>query len=343
MFNPPLYQAFQAKGALSIDEYFRLAMYHPEHGYYAQHIPIGQDADYVTSPEISQVFGELIGLWCIDTWQKLGSPSKIALVELGPGRGTLMRDLLRVSNLVPAFAKALSIHLIEASALLKQIQSKKIYPITPTWHYDLTSLPDLPCLIIANEFFDALPHKQYQTYQGQWFERMVTLNDHELIWTLAPDPTDLDIPVKEGSFTEVPQEGSQILHQLSTHLSRNTGACLIIDYGTSAHPWYGDTFQALHHHKKCSPLASPGTCDLTFHVNFHHLEQQFHQKKIHVEPVVSQAHFLKSLGIEHRTAQLQHMPQAALASYRLISAQHMGQLFKVLGASSPHISLLGFA
>lgn len=344
MVNTVILNTIQEKGSLGVDEYFRLAMYHPKQGYYAHHIPIGQDADYITSPEISQIFGELIGLWCIDVWQKLGSPSEFALIELGPGRGTLMADLLRVSQLVPDFAKALSIHLVETSNLLKEIQRQKIHPYSrPAWHKDLITIPDLPCAFIANEFFDALPHKQFQTYQGQWFERLIMIKDHELTWTLAPTETALVIPPKEGSITETPQEGDRIVDQISAHLLRNTGACLIIDYGEKTSPWYGDTFQALNQHQKCSPLSSPGTSDLTFHVNFDHLEQKFHQKGIHVAPLVSQAHFLKSLGIEQRTAQLLHVPQAALASYRLISAQHMGQLFKVLGVSSPNIPLIGFS
>jgi NADH dehydrogenase [ubiquinone] 1 alpha subcomplex assembly factor 7 len=343
MTENSIYQILGNQSPMAVDEYFRTVMYHPLHGYYHRKIPMGRVGDYVTAPEISQVFGELIGLWCMDVWQKLNCPKEIALMELGPGRGTMMADLMRIAPLIPAFAQAVKIHLLEASPTLKGQQQTQLQAYPVTWHEDLTDLPAMPTIFIANEFFDALPHKQYQTQHGLWYERLINCHNETLSWILAPEPTSLHQIPYDQAIVEIPQEGDEILSQVSRHLSRYPGAALIIDYGADAEHGYGDTLQGLHHHQRCSPFHAPGQSDLTFHVNFHHLTQTFKSHGISQTSLTTQGNFLQKMGIMERTHQLaQNNPQATLASFRLISAQHMGQLFKVLGATSNQIQFIGF-
>ncbi len=343
MIQEDIYTLLESYSPMGVDEYFRLAMYHQDYGYYHRKIPMGQEGDYVTSPEISQVFGELIGLWCLDVWQKLGKPEKIALVELGPGRGTLMTDLLRAAQLDHSFARALEIHLVEISPTLRSQQHQRLSTYSPTWHQELSTLPALPTLFIANEFFDALPHKQYEAQDHLWYERLITCEEQTLTWTRAQEPTTLPFQADPQTIIEIPQEGEIILNQMSTHLKAHQGAALIIDYGSHREGGYGDTLQALYRHQQCSPFYWPGQSDLTFQVNFHHIKKIFDHHGIPEIHGTTQGDFLQKMGIMERTNQLaEKHPQAALASFRLISSQHMGQLFKVLGAASPHIQLIGF-
>lgn len=343
MTQSPLYDLCQNLGPMAVDDFFRLCMYHPEMGYYQQKIPMGAQGDYVTAPEISQVFGELIGLWCMDVWQKLQQPKNIALVELGPGKGSMMADLLKVASLMPDFKEAIEIHLLEASLPLRHIQQHRLASHKITWHEDLTTLPSLPTLFLANEFFDALPHKQYETRNSQWYERLIVCENQNLIWTTANTPSPLPYPAVDQSIIEIPQEGALLLKQMASHLQKVSGATLIIDYGSDINPGYGDTLQALYRHQRCSPFDHLGKSDLTFHVNFHHIRNIF--KNAHIPEILftTQGKFLQNMGIMERTEQLaKKNPHVSLASFRLISAQHMGQLFKVLGACSPDLQLIGF-
>ncbi|HXF90790.1 MAG TPA: SAM-dependent methyltransferase [Candidatus Nitrosotenuis sp.] len=343
--NSSILDYIENHGPLPVDEFFRLAMYHPTLGYYQRKIPMGSSGDYITAPEISQVFGELIGLWCLDVWQKLGCPNPIHIIELGPGQGSLMVDLVRTAQLIPAFAHALKIHLIEASSRLRMRQKEQLNAYSPEWHDTLTTLPPEPAIFIANEFFDALPHKQYQAQNNSWYERMIGSQNNQLFWTIAHAPTTLSIPPgKEGKIVEIPQEGIRFLNQISQHLNHHNGAVLIIDYGTEIDEAYGDTLQALYRHQRCSPLEEPGQRDLTFHVNFHLLRQILNSHNVDEIYIRPQRDFLLEMGITERTNQLATLnPQVAMASFRLISSQHMGQLFKVLGASFPKLQLIGFS
>lgn len=327
------------EGPITVERYMSLCLQH----YYATRDPLGSAGDFTTSPEISQMFGELIGLWMLEVWNTMGRPAPVHLVELGPGRGTLMADLLRASRLLPDFASAAQVHLVETSPSLRQRQQSTLASSGHSihWHESVDDLPPGPTLIIANEFFDALPVRQFFATERGWCERLVGLEGDRLIFGLKPEAEQtLGNPLRQGDILEWPSASIDILQILSRKLASDTGAALIIDYGYWG-PAFGDTLQALKDHKPVDPLKDPGESDLTTHVDFHRLAQAAASETLCVHGPSTQGDFLQALGIEARASSLKKCAtptQAADIDQSLTrlterGATGMGELFKVLAVT----------
>lgn len=333
-------ERIRAEGPISVADYMGLALAHPEVGYYATRDPFGGAGDFITAPEISQVFGELLGLWCAERWQAMGQPERVLLVELGPGRGTLMADALRAAKLLPEFRAALEVHLVERSPFLRQRQQEILAPAKVVWHDDLASLPDGPLLLLANEFFDALPIRQFQKIRDGWAERMISLNDAQdgLQWGLGPNlPPVLPFPSEApaGAIREISPASTSIAQAIGERLAHFGGAALIVDYGYQQAA-LGDSFQAVKRHQPVDPLDGPGDADLTAHVDFQALSAAAEKGGARVHGPVEQGVFLTALGIKERTEALAKAAtppqrrQLLAALDRLTSFNQMGSLFKVL-------------
>ena len=327
----------RTSGPLTLADYMNECLLHPRHGYYTTRDPIGARGDFTTAPEISQMFGELLGLALAQAWLDQGSPNPITLAELGPGRGTLMADTLRATRAVPGFHTALDLHLVEASRTLRARQTAAIdHPLTHHDHVD--DLPENPPLfILANEFFDALPIRQFQRDGAAWRERLVGLEGDDLAFGLS-DPTFPDTlqsrlnDTRDGDIVEVSALSQSIAATLGARIARKGGVALIIDYGG----WrsLGDTFQALSAHNSVPPLADPGKTDLTAHVDFEALSRA--AAPATVTDMTSQGEFLERLGITHRAQRLaERLSGDALDTHvaahrRLTHPKEMGTLFKVI-------------
>lgn len=318
-----------AEGPMAVDAYMRLCLTHPEHGYYTTREVFGAAGDFITAPDISQMFGELIGAWLAQCWLQMGAPKRVSLVELGPGRGTLMRDALRATKSVPGFHAALSLHLVEISPKLREAQREALreaaLPIF--WHDDSRDLPDLPTLLVANEFFDALPIRQYVGA----VERTVNI-DASGVLRFEP----------EGAVTrEICPEGLAAMAEITALLHRTGGAGLVVDYGY-AQSEAGDTLQAVQAHKPVDALAEPGMADLTAHVDFQWLAKVAKNGGLRPVGPVGQGLFLERLGGEIRLNQLlRHAtPEQAdglISGWRRLSSPSaMGNLFKVLALVPAH-------
>lgn len=315
-------------GPMPLDRYMTLCLSHPEHGYYMTRDPLGAAGDFTTSPEISQVFGELIGVWVAQVWQQMGSPRKFALVELGPGRGTLMMDVLRVLQKVPACAKAAEVHLVETSPVLRGAQLERVPEAT--WHGSVASLPGLPTILLANEFFDALPIRQFERIKSQVFERVVGAG-----LSLGLVPSAMRLPFSGDGVFEDTSIRDAVALQLGDHLARSGGAALIIDYGhLRSSP--GDTLQAMKAHQFCKVTDLPGEADLTSHVDFEALGRGFIKGGAKVAGAMTQGQFLLNMGLEARTKVLaasstnEKQRDIISASERLANVAQMGDLFKVM-------------
>ena len=290
-----------------------LALGHPELGYYMRRDPFGASGDFITAPEISQIFGELIGLWCVQSWLDMGAPEDFALVELGPGRGTLMADIIRAAEVRPAFCAAAQIHLVETSPALQQIQRQTLSSCTVNWHVGVETLPQLPCLVVANEFFDALPIRQFECRNGSWHERMVVFSEADGLGIgLAPeaiaDTAFLRLDARqgraeEGDVAELSLAAQTVCDIVARHIRLYGGAALMIDYGP-ARSAFGDSFQAMKGHRFVSPFAEPGDADLTAHVDFTALAEVAAEAGVSVDGPATQAEFLCQLGIRERGAAL---------------------------------------
>ncbi len=324
---------------MRLDRYMGLCLGHPVHGYYMARDSFGEDGDFITAPEISQVFGELIGIWCAAAWQAMGAPASFNLVELGPGKGTLLRDILRAAKVMPGFHEAAKIHLVETSPRLRGIQKEKL--TDAAWHDTLASVLEGPMVLVANEFFDAIPIRQFERRDGRWFERCGGLDGESLTigLTEAESIVGQGTPGNDGDVIEFSPARADIAGGIGARLARHSGAALIIDYGhfVSAP---GDTLQAVRKHKHVPVTRAPGECDLTSHVDFEALAKTIGQGGAAVWPGITQRAFLLAMGVEARTAALvaradtrvADMLQRAMA--RLIEASQMGNLFKVLAATS---------
>src|SRR5208282_5883382 len=259
------------RGSITVEQYMQLALTHPDLGYYMNRDPFGATGDFTTAPEVSQMFGELIGLWTAEVWSSMGSPDPVRLVELGPGRGTLMSDALRAARIVPAFRNALDVRLIETSPTLASMQHELLIDcgVAVSWAQSLKDVPDGPAIVIGNEFLDALPVRQFVRVSGQWRERTVRLNgDGKLVFDVADKPEPyIRANAANGEVLEVNPSGHRLMFELGARLVKQGGAALLIDYG-HAITSYGDTLQALRAHRYVDPLAAPGDCDLTAHVDF---------------------------------------------------------------------------
>lgn len=328
-----------ATGPISLADYMTECLMHPQHGYYQQETVFGKDGDFTTAPEISQMFGEMVGLWLADRWIKMGRPNPINIIELGPGRGTLMADILRATEPVADFCEARQVHFVEASKQMQARQAEKVPDAT--WHGDTMTLPDGPSLFVANEFFDALPIHQYEKLNGRWFERMICAVDGKLGFTLGPcgaqlalfDEEERNI-APEGAILEICPLALSITGQITDHVAQYGGAALIIDYGYRK-SGFGDTFQALKAHQFTDPLQEPGLADLTAHVAFDQIAKSAGDKVSCYGPT-GQGLFLMGLGLgeraQHLAASLDADDQKQILSQltRLTSADEMGTLFKVM-------------
>ncbi len=348
-------------GPLSVAEYMDAALTHPRLGYYMSGDPFGRGGDFITAPEISQMFGELIGLWCAVQWQAMGGPDPLNLVELGPGRGTLMADMLRAGGAAEGFVESLSISLVEISPALKTAQEDALVAAKEVlkarslqWWSDFSEVPEGPLLIVANEFLDALPVRQFQKTPKGWRERMVGVSDDqkEFRFILADGPPEDDaIPpdlsaagarAGDGDILEVRPAAAALAEAIAGRLARQPGAALFIDYG-HAESAAGDTLQAVKDHDFHDPLAAPGEADLTAHVDFAAFGRAATGAGARILGPVDQGPFLEGLGIGVRTEALlaAEPPQdreieAALA--RLTSEDAMGRLFKVMALVSPGLA-----
>ncbi|MGR3515284.1 MAG: class I SAM-dependent methyltransferase [Paracoccaceae bacterium] len=330
-----------ATGPMPLSEYMAACLSDPDHGYYTTRDPLGQAGDFTTAPEISQMFGELLGLCLAQAWLDREAPAPFLLAELGPGRGTLMADLLRATQGVPGFHEALSIHLVETSPTLRATQTDTL--ARSLHHHDsLATLPDRPLFLIANEFFDALPIRQFQRVEDRWRERVVGIKDDALTLGLA-DPlppgflADRLKDTVEGNIVETCPAGAAIAQALGQRIADQGGVALIVDYGGARS--LGDTFQAVHAHETVDPLATPGEADLTAHVDFGALAKAAHPASASV--LVPQGVLLERLGITARAEALAGRlagparDQHIAAHRRLTHPQEMGTLFKAMALYQP--------
>jgi len=352
----PLAQRLAARiarqGPLTVAEFMAAVLTNPEHGYYMTGDPLGAGGDFTTAPEISQMFGELIGLWCVDCWQALGEPAPVHLVELGPGRGTLMADALRAAKLAPGFLRAIRLHLVEVSPALRVRQEATLSetPLAepPRWHAHLGAVPEGPLLLLANEFFDALPIRQFEKTPHGWCERLVRLDDAGtgFAFTLAPPgPLAALIPpalrqASQDSVAEVSPAGTCLGVEIGRRLAAHGGAALIVDYGPTE-PSGRPTLQAVRRHKPQAVLEAPGSADLTAHVDFAALAQAARDADALAHGPVTQGAFLAALGIAERATALTKEATSAQSSdiaaavKRLTDPTEMGELFKVLALTGP--------
>lgn len=325
-----------ATGPMSLAEYMAACLGHPEHGYYTTRDPLGTRGDFTTAPEISQLFGEMLGLALAQAWIDQGRPAPFTLAELGPGRGTLMADALRVTRDVPGFAQAARVHLVETSAALRAVQAATL-ATTPTWHDSVETLPDAPLFLVANEFFDALPIRQFQRVGDGWAERMVGLDGDRLaLGQSTPAPLAAlehrlaDTP--EGGIVETRAPAEAIAAEVGARIASRGGAALIGDYGD----WRsrGDTLQAVAGHAPADPFAAPGQADLTAHVDFEALALAAAPARC--TPLVPQGVFLERLGITERARSLakgrnaEEVDAIAAAHRRLTHPDEMGSLFRIM-------------
>ena len=336
--------AVAAEGPIPVERYMAECLGHPEHGYYRTRDPLGAAGDFVTAPEVSQMFGELIGLWCADHWDRTGRPDPVLLVELGPGRGTLMADALRAAIALPAFRAALHPHLVETSPVLRARQAEALAGADPVWHTDLETVPDAPLLLVANEFLDALPVRQLLNAGAGWRERMVTVEGGHLAFVpgaqeVDPPPFARDAP--PGSVAELRPAADSLAAAVAGRLLHRGGAALFLDYGhLGSAP--GDTLQALRGHAYAEVLADPGEADLTAHVDFAAFARAARAAGAAVHGPVSQAEFLAALGIGARAETLKRGAGPARAAEidaaldRLLGPAQMGRLFKAVALTAPH-------
>ncbi len=343
----------ESEGPLSIADYMMLCLTHPEYGYYTTGHPVGGRAsaersggDFITAPEISQMFGEMIGVWCMEVWQALGEPNPFSLVELGPGRGTLMRDLLRIATALPGFLPAADIHLVEISPTLSEQQSLLLSQAQITWISDIAALPDQPAIIIGNEFLDALPFHQWVKAGNLWHERAVGLIESQLAFTTrAATLSPSILPGKHqdeavGTIFETAPAREAVIARIADLLVRQKGAALFIDYG-HREPGFGDTFQALKDHAYANPLEAPGAADLTSHVDFAALATVAREAGCVVPPMTTQGEFLLTLGLLERAGNLGSGRESSIqrqleqAVERLAGPDQMGTLFKAMAFGAP--------
>ncbi|THD43118.1 MAG: class I SAM-dependent methyltransferase, partial [Bradyrhizobium sp.] len=321
-----------------------LALADPEHGYYMTRDPLGSDGDFTTAPEVSQMFGELIGLWAAEVWTSMGRPNPVRVIELGPGRGTLMSDALRASRIVPEFRAALDVTLIETSPPLAQIQYDALLSSGSSiaWRARLAEAPDGPAIILGNEFLDALPVRQFERRGGQWRERVVEVSGKgELAFGLAKSAEPhLNIEADEGALLEIGAVAHRFMFELGARVVKQGGAALFLDYG-GAVTGFGDTLQAVRAHKMVSPLSEPGECDLTAHVDFAAMARSASAAGAAVHGPIDQGDFLRALGIDLRTRALaERAPERAdefeTARRRLVGKgdNEMGALFKAMAVAN---------
>ena len=329
-------------GGIELGEFISTALIHPEHGYYSNRDPLGKAGDFTTAPEISQMFGEVIGAWVIDLWMRMGSPKDINLIECGAGRGTLLADIMRVSSCVDGFVEAVQIHIIEASSLLREKQKKALERYNVEWHENIADISvDNPCIILGNEFLDALPIEQLKRGEDGWQQRIVKNSkdgSFDYGWRKADKELVVILPAKTESnqIYEVSPARNDFIDDCSKLLNKHGGAALFIDYGyIKSH--YGDTLQAMKSHEFVDVLQDIGECDITSHIDFAALSKHAVNQSVVVEQIITQRKFLLSLGIGARHSALKNVAESDAVIIdldqglnRLVGADQMGDLFKVM-------------
>lgn len=341
--NDYLIARISEDGPMSVADYMSACLLHPDFGYYATRDPFGAAGDFITAPEISQMFGELAGLCLAQAWLDRGEQEsgEMLLAEPGPGRGTLMADMLRVLARVPGLTP--KVHLIEASAHLRGVQRARLKGVDVTWHDTLATVPDGPIYMIANEFFDALPIRQFVREGAQWRERQVGVVNDALAFGLAPatDVTGLAhfaAVTPEGAMVEICPAATGFAADLAGRIAQSGGLAVFIDYGG----WVsqGDTLQALRAHAPVDPLDGAGTADLTAHVDFERIASACAVSGAQVWPMITQGAWLGRLGIGQRAQALadrmggEARDRHIAAHHRLTDRAEMGELFKVLAITA---------
>jgi SAM-dependent MidA family methyltransferase len=346
----------EAGGPMPVPQYMALCLTHPEHGYYVTRDPLGAGGDFITAPEISQMFGELVGLWTCSVWRQMGSPENIRLVELGPGRGSMMLDALRAMQVVPAFRHAVVVDFVEISPALEKRQRQAFggVDVQVAWHRSLERVPDGPMIILANEFFDALPVQQAVMCADGWHERVVKIDDDDTLqFSNARDPIPLfdqllPSTVSDAKIGDIFEwRADQIALELGRRVAHSNGAALVIDYG-HVESATGETLQAVGAHDFADPLVAPGQVDLTAHVDFQALRQAAESMGARAQGPIQQGEFLRNLGIDARaeglkmTAPAQKAAEIDAAKERLTSGERtgMGRLFKAIGLAHPKLGPL---
>ncbi len=342
----------RAGGPMSVATYMGLCLTHPTKGYYRARDPIGGKGDFITAPEISQMFGELIGFWLVNLWQQMGEPKAFTLLELGPGRGTLMADILRVACRAAGFRDALRLALFETSSNLMAEQQARLAPYDPNYLQNFENFEDGPVLIVANEFFDALPIRQFIRKENGWHERQIGLVEGKRAFGLSPNPIppasmpDAVSDAPKDSILEVNFASAEVLTHLAKVISKHGGGILAVDYGYGR-TQTGETLQGVRNHAYADVLDAPGETDLSAHVDFGALANVARQAGLAVQPLATQGEFLTRLGIGERSAALiKANPGSATdiktAHDRLVGPEQMGTLFKVFCAHSPGLMPPGF-
>ncbi|MEM1375909.1 MAG: class I SAM-dependent methyltransferase [Pseudomonadota bacterium] len=353
-------QQIAINGPMPVADYMSLCLLDPKHGYYTQAEPFGTNGDFITAPEISQLFGEIVGAWLINAWRALGKPNPFVLAEAGPGRGTLMRDVLRTARIDAEFVDAATVYLIEASPKLREVQRETLIQSGQelTWATTISDLPSLPQLLVSNEFFDALPARQFIKVGDDWLERCIGVNNNgDLHWTTgATRLAKGDIPkvannAETGSLLEISPAREAIASEMAAHIQAHGGVVLHFDY-SHTRSGFGDTFQAVKAHQFVDPLQNPGTADLTSHVDFEAIGQAAQASGATVFPPMTQAEFLLNCGLLERAGQLgtdkssdvQNQIRADVQRLAGDGPNDMGELFKVLCFAQPDCPpLLPFA
>lgn len=334
-----LARQIRAAGPISVAEYMAACLTDPDHGYYLTGDPLGAAGDFTTAPEISQMFGELLGLSLAEAWRAAGAPARFVLAELGPGRGTLMADLMRATRAVPGFHAAAEVVLVELSPPLRARQAAALAGYAPTWVETVAALPEAPTFVIANEFFDALPIRQFRRVEAGWEEIVIGLSGDALTrgHTAPTRLAELEHrweDTRPGDIVETNAPARAVAGALARHIAAHGGAALIVDYGD----WraLGDTLQAMRHHAPADPLAEPGRADLTAHVDFEALAQAAIEAGANHSRLTPQGVFLERLGITPRAQALAKglagpALEAHIAAHRrLTHPGEMGTLFKVM-------------
>jgi NADH dehydrogenase [ubiquinone] 1 alpha subcomplex assembly factor 7 len=337
------------EGPVSVHDYMEACLTDRSLGYYTAHQPIGSAGDFITAPEISQVFGELIGLWVIAVWQAMGAPSHVTVAELGPGRGTLMADALRAWRTVPEFCAKLTVALVETSPALKTSQREMLRDcaVPLQWYPAFDDVPRGPLILIANEFLDALPVRQFVRQGGGWCERTVALDDKGRFVFASGSPVQYDalpsrlrkIEARDGMIVEVRPAAAKLIEAFAQRSQDAPFAALISDYGP-AESGAGDTLQAVYRHRFADPLAAPGETDLTAHVDFAALKETAHDVGLDAFGPMPQGAFLLKLGLASRCDRLlrnatpDQKDTIRSAVARLVDPRQMGTLFKMLALQS---------
>ncbi len=342
-----------ADGPMTVETFMRLCLHDPQFGYYATRPALGAEGDFITAPLISQMFGELIGLWAVDVWTRLGQPAPFRLVEMGPGDGTLMADALRAAGVVPTFRAAADLWLVESSGPLRALQREKLAAHGPRWASTLAEVvPDAPMILIANELLDCLPARQFVRTDVGWAEQRVGLDaEGALAFGLSPAPSGFDPPaglgdLPLGAVIEVSPAQEALGAEVGVRIAVDGGAALLIDYGRNRlEP--GDTLQALQRHTRVDVLDTAGEADLTVYADFPAFAASARAAGAQTTAIVQQGDFLRELGIERRAAALakarpDQAETLARQLHRLTDPHQMGALFKVVCVHTPGLAMAGF-